>query len=83
MTSLSQKRVVQFIAYVALILVLISLAVGKIFPATAYVCGQIATITSYVITAIVAFMYAKSKRNPVFMILYIAVVITLIIMFFI
>lgn len=81
MSNFTFKKVVEFIAYIALMLVLVAFAVGKIFPKTAGICSMIATIIALLVTAVVAFMYAKGKRNPLFMIFYVIAVIVIIILY--
>jgi hypothetical protein len=65
------RKIVNFIAFCGVILVALSLTIGKIWPSVAYVTNMIAGIIASVIMAISAFYFAKSKRNVGYMIVWI------------
>ena len=75
------KQVVNFLAYVAIVLIgatlLLNFVLGKL-GVSAQVVNAIALVAqcvAYVVTAIFAFLYAKTKRNFGFMIAYIVVIV--------
>lgn len=78
------KQFVNLMAYISIALIAIALIVGKILGAlgvSATVIGAmnlIANIIAYTITAVYAFLYAKSKKSIGWMIAYIVFVIAII-----
>ena len=74
------KQFVNLMAYISIALIAIALIVGKILGAlgvSATVIGAmnlIANIIAYTITAVYAFLYAKSKKSIGWMIAYIVFV---------
>ena len=79
------KQFVNFMAYLSIALIAIALILGKILGAlgvSATVVSAmdlIAKIIAYTITAVYAFMYAKSKRHIGWMIAYIIFVVAIIV----
>lgn len=75
------KMVVNFIAFVAVILVGIALILKN-----TSIGGQlqfIANVIAYVMLAVFAFFYAKSKRNIVFVLLWLAAVVLIVVSYII
>ena len=78
------KQFVNLMAYISIAWIAIALIVGKILGAlgvSATVIGAmnlIANIIAYTITAVYAFLYAKSKKSIGWMIAYIVFVIAII-----
>jgi len=78
------KQFVNFLAYISIALIAIALLVGKILgwlisPNVVNVLNLVAQIIAYTITAVYAFMYAKSKRSIGWMVAYIIFVIVIIV----
>ena len=78
------KQFVNFLAYISIALIAVALFVGKILgwlisPDVVNVLNLIAQIIAYTITAVYAFMYAKSKRSMGWMVAYIIFVIVIIV----
>ena len=78
------KQFVNFLAYISIALIAIALFVGKILgwlisPNVVNVLNLVAQIIAYTITAVYAFMFAKSKRSIGWMIAYIIFVIVIIV----
>jgi len=78
------KQFVNFLAYISIALIAIALLVGKVLgwlisPNVVGVMNLVAQIIAYTITAVYAFMYAKSKRSIGWMVAYIIFVIVIII----
>ena len=80
------KQFVNFLAYGAIMLVALALVLQRIFNAVGLsstligVMNTVAQCIAYAITAVFAFLYAKSKRNIWFMISYIIAVVLIIVM---
>ena len=80
------KQVVNFLAYLAIVLIgatlLLNFILGKLGVSAQVVdaTALVAQCLAYVITAIFAFLYAKSKKNFGFMIAYVVAVVLIIIM---
>lgn len=85
MTELKLKKFAQAAAYFALIFVAIALILtqiagsGSVLSDIADVLYRIANALAYILIAISAFFYAKTKRNIVYMITYIVAVVLLVI----
>ncbi len=78
------KQVVNFMAYISVALIAIVLIVGKLLgwlvnANILNLLNVIAQIIAYIITAVYAFCYAKSKRNVGWMIAYIIFVVLIIV----
>ena len=78
------KTFVNFMAYISVALIATVLIVGKLLgwlinPSILAVLNLIAQIIAYVITAVFAFSFAKSKRNIGWMVAYIIFVILIIV----
>lgn len=80
------KQIVNFFAYVSIILIgvalLLNFILGKlgVTAQVVYAIDLIAKCLAYIVTAIFAFLYAKSRRNAGFMIAYVIAVILIIVM---
>lgn len=83
MTNVTLRRFVQFVAYIAILLILASMTVGAIFPKTADICKIISSVLGLIVTAMVAFSYAKSKRSVIFMILLVIALIAIVALYFV
>ena len=81
MSDFNWKKVVNLLAYIALIAVALALIFVKIFQggAVANALTIVANAIAYLVTAIFAFVYARSKRNPWVMICYVVAVILVIV----
>ena len=79
------KQFVNFLAYISIALIAVALLLNKtlgwLIPNVVDVFNIIAQIIAYSITAVYAFMYAKSKRNIGWMVAYIIFVIVIIVFF--
>ena len=78
------KQFVNFLSYISIALIAVALFVGEILgwlisPDVVNVLNLIAQIIAYTITAVYAFMYAKSKRSMGWMVAYIIFVIVIIV----
>ena len=78
------KQFVNFLAYISIALIATALLVGKILgwlisPNVVNILNLVAQIIAYTITAVYAFMYAKSKRSIGWMVAYIIFVIVIIV----
>ena len=78
------KQFVNFLAYISIALIAIALLVGKILgwlisPNVVNILNLVAQIIAYTITAVYAFMFAKSKRSIGWMVAYIIFVIVIIV----
>ena len=77
------KQIVNFMAYISVALIAIVLIVGKLLgwlvnANILNLLNVIAQIIAYIITAVYAFCFAKSKRNIGWMIAYIVFIILII-----
>ena len=74
------KQFVNFLAYLAIVLIALTLVLQRIFNAVGLsssvivAMNTVAQVIAYAITAVFAFFYAKSKRNIGFMFAYIIAV---------
>ena len=78
------KQCVNLLAYISIALIAVALLVGKILgwlisPNVVSVLNLIAQIIAYTITAVYAFMFAKSQRRIGWMVAYIIFVIVIIV----
>ena len=78
------KQFVNFLAYISIALIAIALFVGKILgwlisPNVVNILNLVAQIIAYTITAVYAFMFAKSKRSIGWMVAYIIFVVVIIV----
>lgn len=73
------QKFLNFLAYVAIIFVAVALLLGR-FITSLSALRDIAEILAYFITAISAYYYARSKRNPWIIVAYIAAVVIVIVM---
>ena len=78
------KQFVNLLAYISIALIAVALLVGKILgwlisPNVVSVLNLIAQIIAYTITAVYAFMFAKSQRRIGWMVAYIIFVIVIIV----
>lgn len=78
------KQFVNFLAYISIALIAVALFVGKILgwlidDRVVNILAIIAQIIAYTITAVYAFMFAKSKRSIGWMVAYIIFVIVIIV----
>ena len=82
------KGFVNFLAYLAIVLVALALILQYVLSAvgvSATIVGAMSTIAqfiAYAITAVFAFYFAKSRRNIGFMIAYIVAVILIVVFLF-
>ncbi len=72
------EKFLNFLAYVAIIFVAVALLLGKVINSLTAL-RDIAEIMAYFITAISAFYYARSKRNPWIIVAYIVAVVIIIV----
>ncbi|MBO4937365.1 MAG: hypothetical protein J6C90_03475 [Clostridia bacterium] len=81
MSDFNWKKVVNLLAYIALIAVAVALILVKIFNGSqvASALNVIANSVAYIITAISAFAFARSKRNPWVMIFFVVAVILVVV----
>ena len=78
------KQIVNFMAYISVALIAIVLILGKLLgwlinPNVLNLLNVIAQIIAYIITAVYAFSFAKSKKNIAWMIAYVIFVILIIV----
>ena len=78
------KQIVHFLAYISIALIAVALFLSKVFvnvfnDAFIDALELIAQIIAYTITAVYAFMFAKSKRSIGWMVAYIIFVIAIIV----
>ena len=78
------KQVVSFLAYISVALIATVLVLGKLLgwlinPSILSALNLVAQIIAYLITAIYAFFFAKSKRSIGWMVAYIIFVIVIIV----
>lgn len=78
------KSFVSLMSYISIALIAVSLILGKLLgwlvnPSIVNVMNLIAQIIAYVITAVYAFAFAKSKRSMGWMVAYIIFVIAIIV----
>lgn len=78
------KQIVNFMAYISVALIAIVLIVGKLLgwlvnANILNLLNVIAQIIAYIITAVYAFCFAKSKRNIGWMIAYIVFIVLIIV----
>lgn len=91
MSNVSTKKFINILGYIAVCAVAISLivrfALSRIFPNTAAEiiswCNTISFIFSLIVTAVVGFFYAKSKRSPTFMIFYVICIVVIVVFYFV
>lgn len=76
----SLKRIVDLLAFVALVLVAVCLVLGKIFTSLGGLY-RIAEALAYIVVAFSAFFYARRKKSIVFIITYIVALILVIVFF--
>lgn len=81
MINSNMKKIVEFLGYVAVFLIMIALILTKVVPSIADMCRYIAGIIGLVITVCAGYMYTRSKRNPVFIILFLIAIIVIIVMY--
>lgn len=74
------KSFMYVVAFVAIVLIAISLVIVKIAPSVANACLLIANIIAYSMVAIFSFYFVKSKRNAAYMITWIVAVVLVIVM---
>lgn len=83
MTELKLKKLVQAVAYFAIIFLAVALLLKvldwQILNSVAAILTQIANLVSYIIMAILAFFYVKTKRNILYMVSYIVAVVAVVI----
>ena len=75
MSGISLSKVVNFIAFVAVILCAVSVVIGKWVP----LFGEIAGIIALIVVCVSAFFYVSAKRNTTFMILYVVAIILIVV----
>ena len=78
------KSIVNFLAYISVALIAVVLVIGKLLgwlinDNILYVLNTIAQIIAYIITAVFAFSFAKSKRSIGWMVAYIIFIVVIII----
>lgn len=74
------KSLMYLVAFIGLVMVAISLAVGGIAPSVASACSLIANIIAYSMLAFFSFYFVKSKRNIAFLITWIVCVVLVVVM---
>ena len=79
MADFNWKKIVNILAYIALVAVAVSLILTKLIHSNqiSNAFSVIASCIAYFITAIAAFSYARSKRSPWVMIVYVIVLASL------
>ena len=83
MTNVTMRKIVQMIAYIAILLILASMVTGVIFPKISDICKIISSVLGLIVTALVAFSFAKSKRSVIYMVLLIIALIAIIALYFV
>ena len=78
------KQFVNFLAYISIALIAIALLVGQILgwlisPNVIRIMNLVAQVIAYSITAVYAFMFAKSKRSIGWMVAYIIFIVVIIV----
>ncbi len=78
----SFRTIVNFVAYIAIFLIGVALALQVIFKNNAIsdAFQMVAEILAYIIAGISAFFYARSKRNIWYLLIWIVAVILIIVM---
>ncbi|MFA6860308.1 MAG: hypothetical protein WCR30_02870 [Clostridia bacterium] len=69
MRDLSFKKVVNFFAFIAVVLIALALLLFKLFPQVATI-KLIGEIIAYIVTLIAAFNFVKMKRNAIITVIY-------------
>ena len=81
--QLNTRKFFSAMAFVALVLSGIALVISKIFfgagSSAGAVLNNIAYILAFTVTAFYAFFYVKSRRNPVWLAIYIVVVLLVVV----
>lgn len=81
MSSLGFKKFVQMLGFVAMVLFMIAIILAKFVPSISAICNLIATLIGLFVIVIVAFMYVKGKRNPIFFAIFAVCLIVIIVMY--
>ena len=81
MADFNWKKIVNLLAYIALVAVAVALILTKLISSSqiSNALSVIASCIAYLITAIAAFAYARSKRSPWVMIVYVVSVILVVV----
>lgn len=77
--ELKIKQFFNMLAWVAVMFVGVALVLDYIFNATGGIISKIASALAYIIASIDAYYFVRTKRNPVYLILYIISVILIIV----
>lgn len=86
MNELKLKKLVNAVAYFAIIFLAVALLFSQIssgstslFGSIANIFERLANVIAYLIVAVMAFFYVKTKRNIIYMITYIVAIILIIV----
>lgn len=84
MTELKLKKLVNAVAYfavmfLALALVLVQISTGDLFTSVSNILETLANTLAYIIISFAAFFYVKTKRNIGYMISYIVAVVLIVV----
>lgn len=87
---MNTRKLINFLAYLAVILIcssqivrFLGVRVFNLDGTFVYWCDKIAFILSLIVTVTCAFLYAHSKRNAIFMIVLVILIIALIVLNFV
>ena len=76
------KKLINCIAYFALMFAAIAFTVGRLIPAASAFLMPIASLFAFAVASVSAFYYAKSKRSAVWMVLFIIAAIVVLVLLF-
>ncbi len=81
----SLRSVANVLAYIGVILVAASLIVSSIFQGYQFslILSRIASLISYILLIISSFMYAKSRRSVVYLIVWLVAVVLIVVSYII
>ena len=81
----SLRSVANVLAYLGVILVAASLIVSSLFQGYqfSYILSRIASLISYILLIISSFMYAKSRRSVVYLIVWLVAVVLIVVSYII
>ena len=86
MNELKLKKMVNAVAYFAVIFLAVALVLSQIssgstslFGSIANIFERLANVIAYLIVAVMAFFYVKTKRNIIYMVTYVVSVILIVI----
>lgn len=91
MSNIGTKKIVNLLGYIAMCSVAVALVIrftlARVFPNISadiiYWCNTISFIFSLIVTVVVGFFYAKSKRSKTFLVVYVIALLVIICFYFV